>query len=297
MKILVGNNGLGNPGGSETYTYALIAELVRRGHTVHAVGKTGPGQVSRKLEALGVPCFFKPITGKYDLILLSHSSSIDLAKNATGFKVQTCHGVFPKLEQPVPGMDAYVAISEEVQTHLKSLGFESTVIRNGVDCFRYKPTTPINKKLTTVLSLAHSEPANEIIKAACKIIGVNLIINNKFKEFKWDVEKIIDKADLVISLGRGAYESMASGRNVVIFDKRGYMKLPAVGDGIVTKETVGNYLQNNCSGRYTKKEFDAKLLAKEILKYNHQHGYDLREYALENLNIEIQVRKYLQLKK
>jgi hypothetical protein len=75
------------------------------------------------------------------------------------------------------------------------------------------------------------------------------------------------------------------------------MKLPAVGDGIITKETVGKYLQNNCSGRYTKKEFDAKLLAEEIMKYDPQYGHDLREYALENLNIGIQARKYLQLKK
>lgn len=296
MKILVGNNGLSNPGGSETYTFALINELVRRGHTVHALGKLGPGKVSDKLKEIGVSSFFKPISGNYDLILLSHSSSIKLAENVKGFKVQTCHGIYPALEQPVPGMDAYVAISEEVQEHLKNLGYDSTIIRNGVDCLRYKPTTQINKKLKTVLSLAHSDPANAIISEACKIVGVDLIINNKFKEFKWDVEKIIDKVDMVISLGRGAYESMASGRNVVIFDKRGYMKLPAVGDGIITRDVVGKYLQSNCSGRYTKKEFDAQLLAEEILKYDSSHGNDLREYALENLNIVIQARKYLQLK-
>lgn len=296
MKILVGNNGLGLPGGSETYTYALIKELVKRGHYVTAVGKEGPGLISKKLEELGVDCFFTPITGNYDLILLSHSSSIGLVKNATGFKVQTCHGIYPALEQPVAGMDAYVSISEEVYVHLKSLGYDSTIIRNGVDCDRYKPNVPINDKLKTVLSLAHSDPANEIIKEACKLANVNLIINNKFKEWKWEVDEIINKADLVISLGRGVYEAMASGRNVIIFDQRHYTKMPAIGDGIITKHNVNDYLENNCSGRYTKKVFNAQLLAEEMLKYNQQHGTDLREYALNSLNIEKQVDKYLKLK-
>jgi glycosyltransferase involved in cell wall biosynthesis len=297
MRILVGNNGLGLPGGSETYTYALIKELVKRGHDVTAVGKDGPGLISRKLEELGVECFFTPVWGNYDLILLSHSSSIHLAKDAIGFKVQTCHGIYPSLEQPVPGIDAYVSISEEVYNHLKSKGFDSTIIPNGIDCDRYKPKTPINDKLKTVLSLAHSEPANEIIKQACKIANVNLIINNKFKEWKWEVDEIINKSDLVISLGRGAYEAMATGRNVVIFDQRNYTNMPAVGDGIITKDNVDDYLKNNCSGRYTKRVFDAQILAEEILKYNPQHGKDLREYALENLNIEKQVDKYLNLNK
>lgn len=297
MKILVGNNGLGLPGGSETYTYALIKELVKRGHDVTAVGKEGPGLISKKLGELGVECFFEPVSGTYDLILLSHSSSIGLVKNAVGFKVQTCHGIYPALEQPVAGMDAYVSISEEVHRHLKSRGFDSTIIPNGVDCDRYKPTTPINDTLKTVVSLAQSDPANEIIKEACKIANVDLIINNKFKEWKWEVDEIINKSDLVISLGRGAYEAMASGRNVVIFDQRHYTNMPAIGDGIITKDNVDDYLKNNCSGRYTKKVFNAQILAEEILKYNKQHGNDLREYALENLNIEKQVDKYLKLNK
>ena len=253
MKILIGNNGFGNPGGSETYNYAVIEELVRLGHDVHAIAKNGPGIVSDHINKLGVPAHFKPISGTFDLILLSHSTSIALVQDVKGFKVQTCHGVFPSVEQPVPGMNAYVAISEEVQAHLETKGYKSIVIRNGINCDRYKPVKPIRNQLKTVLSLAHSDPANTIIKDACDKIGCDLLINNKFKEWKWEVDEIINSADLVISLGRGAYESMAAGRNVVIFDKRGYMKSPAIGDGIVTKENVSNFIKNNCSGSIHKK--------------------------------------------
>jgi len=63
MKIIVGNNAFGNPGGSETYAYALIAELVRRGHEVTAVGKKR-GIVSDQLKKIGVPVFLSPLRGE-----------------------------------------------------------------------------------------------------------------------------------------------------------------------------------------------------------------------------------------
>lgn len=296
MKILVGNNGLAEPGGSETYTYAVCKELKSRGFEVHAIGKLGPGTISKKLNEIGVPTFFNTINGNYDLILLSHSSSIGLAKNTKGFKVQTCHGVYPKLEQPVPGMDAYVSISEEVQEHLLNKGFKSIIIRNGVDCDRFKPVKKLNNNIKNVVSLAHSDPANVIIKKACDELGLNLIENNKFKCWRWDMENVINQGDVVISLGRGAYESMACGRNVIIFDKRRYVNLPAIGDGIITKENVNDFLKNNCSGRFSMKEFSYKTLVDELKKYDSKYGDQLRDYALNHLNIKQQVDKYLKLK-
>lgn len=294
MRILVGNNSFSYPGGSETYNFSLIEELVRIGHEVIAVAHNGPGIVSKKLNEIGVDVCFKPIDGNFDLCLLSHSSSINLTKNVKGYKIQTCHGIFPKLEQPVPGMDDYVSISEEVQSHLKKLGYESNLIRNGINCERYNIKNSINEELKTVLSLAHSDSANEVIKRSCEIIGCELIICNKFKEWKWNVEDAINSSDLVISLGRGAYESMACGRNLVIFDQRSYME-SSVGDGFVTLDNVNLYLKNNCSGRFSNREYDHLKLSDEILKYNRSTGKQLREFALTELNISIQAKKYIDL--
>ena len=210
--------------------------------------------------------------------------------------MQTCHGVYPKLEQPVFGMDAYVSISEEVQNHLTKKGYKSTIIRNGVDCERFKPINKLNNNIKNVLSLAHSDPANVIIKKACDELNLNFIENNKFKCWRWDMENVINQSDIVISLGRGVYESMSCGRNVIIFDKRSYTNLPAIGDGIVTKDNVDKFLKNNCSGRFSMKEFNHTTLVKELKKYLPKYGEDLREYVLKNLNIKLQVDKYLNLK-
>jgi len=137
MNILVGNNGFSYPGGSETYNFALIESLVNKGHDVVAISKNGPGMVSKKLNDIGVEVHFGEIDASFDICLLSHCTSIELAKKVKGFKIQTCHGIYPYLEQPVEGMNAYVSISEEVHEHLYRLGSISNVISNGINHDRF----------------------------------------------------------------------------------------------------------------------------------------------------------------
>jgi len=295
MKILVGNNKLRNPGGSETYTYALVNELVKRGHVVECVASGKEGMVSEKMKMLGVPVHFGTVRDKfYDLALLSHTTSIALAQDVSAFKVQTCHGIYHTLEQPVPLMDAYVAISEEVVLHLRMKGYNSTIIRNGVDCNRYVPNDE-NEKLNTVLSLAHGEEANNIIEEACNELDLDLLLQNKYGVPIWDIENYIRQADLVISLGRGVYEAAASAKNIIVFDSRAYAKQGAIGDGFVTDENFGKFLTHNCSGRYSKRQFKAENLQLELQQYSPEMGRKLRAFAIENLNIEKQVDKYLEL--
>lgn len=295
MKILVSNRGLANPGGSETYLYSVIEELLSLGHEVHSLCKLKPGLVAEKLKNLSVPVYNKPIKDNFDLILSSHNCTIDLMDGVNGFKIQTCHGIYPEPEQPSKKVNFHVSISEEVKTHLNEKGFESEVIYNGVNCEKFKPIKPINNKLKTVLSLAQSDLANEIIKKSCDLIGVELIELNKFKSWEWNVNEYIQDADLVVSLGRGCYESMASGRNVVIFDHRNYGQKSSIGDGFVNTENVKLFLKNNCSGRYSNQIYDHKMLSEEFLKYDPLVGQDLRNFALSELNIKNQIKKYFNL--
>jgi len=243
MRILVGNNAMANPGGSETYSYAIIKELVEQGHKVSCLTKR-TGIVSKEVEKLGVPIYTKPI-GKFDLALLSHSTSIALSRNVKAFKVQTCHGIYPALEQPVKGMDNYVGISEEVRFHLLGKGYVSDLIRNGIDCKRFKPTKPINKELKTILSLSHSDEVNRLLEWALALINVELIVHNKYKTPIWNIEDKINEVDLVVSLGRGAYEAMACGRNVLILDNRKYTNKGIIGDGLLTPLTIPYYSRNS----------------------------------------------------
>lgn len=294
MRVLVGNNALANPGGSETYTYSLVEALLRKGHEVECITPR-VGIVARQLIQLGVPVHTAPIFGAFDLLLLSHRTSIAMAWHVKGYRVQTCHGVHVPLEQPVNGMNCYVAISEEVQDHLQKKGYTSVLIRNGVDCKRFSPKGKPNPILRRVLSLSHSDEVNRLLQMICPEVGIEIKVLNKMHNPIWKIEDLINEADLVISLGRGCYEAMACGRNVLVYDKRDYTQHPAMGDGLVTIDNITDFLKCNCSGRYSKKQFMRTTFFNEFSKYDAKHGEKLREFALEHLNIDKQVDKYLSL--
>lgn len=302
MRILVGNNRLENPGGSETYTYAIVKELVDRGHDVVCIAKGKNGMVSRKINELGVDVRFKPIDGKFDLALLSHSTSIKLAEKVKAFKVQTCHGIFPLLEQPVQGMDKYVAITEEVGDHLVKFvePIRFVLIRNGVDCNRFYCKKEVNTDLRVVLSLVHNDMVNFMIQSVCKELGLRCIVKNKYIKPIWDIETLINLADVVVTLGRGAYEAMACERNVYVLDQRSYVTTEnkPIGDGMVTTENFHLFKTKNFTGRFSNKIITHKILKEDLSnKYNKEHGKELREKIFKDYNIKHQVSKYLSLLK
>lgn len=286
MNILVATNHLQTTGGTESYTYAIIIDLLKKGHYVEYF-TFEKGEISDKIEALGVK-FRKKIF--YDLILANHYTVVDHL-HKRGFIIQTCHGIHNDLEKPSPKADAYVAISYEVQEYLLKQGIKSSLILNGIDCNRFTSKRDLFPKLNTVLSLCQSEEANKTIQKACTAINVDFIKANKYIENTWFIEDIINKADLVIGIGRSLYDAMACGRAIISYDSRSYSK--SLGDGYLNNENIHQSLRYNCSGRYSQKEFSFQDIITEINKYNPADGIYLREFALQNLNIEIITQKYI----
>ena len=170
MKILVATNHLQCTGGTETYTYALALELMRCGHEVEYFTFV-PGEVSDLLEKAGVRFMTRK---KYDLILANHVPVVEHLQSL-GCVIQTCHGTVPDLEQPSASADLHVSVTEEIRCHLLAKGIKSSVIHNGIDCNRFAPISPLNEKLTTVLSLCQSDAANEFIAGCCAEMGVNFM--------------------------------------------------------------------------------------------------------------------------
>ena len=289
MRILVGNNHLVKTGGTENYTYALALELKRQGHSVEYF-TFEKGEVSFLLEENGIP--FKS-QKQYDLILANHNTVVEELR-LLGYIIQTCHGYIPQLEQPSPFADAYVAVSEEVREYLQVKGYQSTVILNGIDCNRFCSKTPVSEKLSTVLSLCQSDVANDFIGRCCEQAGIKFLQSNKFTDNVWSIEDLINQSDLVIGLGRSAYDAMACGRCVLVYDYREYMG-EFLGDGILTPDSVGKSIFCNCSGRWSRLKFDEQAFIEEMQKYSPKLAAWSREYAVENLNIEKAAKVYLDL--
>jgi glycosyltransferase involved in cell wall biosynthesis len=290
MKILLGTHYLAKIGGTENYTFALAMELKRLGNEVeyYAIVK---GEVSKLLEKQGIPYMS---ASHYDLILANHNTVVEKLW-PLGYIIQTCHGTIADLEQPSLYSDSYVTVSEETKDYLLSKGFRtSAVIPNGIDCNRFYPRNPVSNTLSTVLSLCHSDKANDFIQKCCEQMKIKFICSNKYTDNVWTIEELINQSDLVIGLGRSAYDAMACGRPVLVYDYREYMG-ESLGDGLLTPEIIQKSMYCNCSGRACRIHFDEQSFIKELQKYNPRLGEWSREFALKYLNIEQAVRQYLNI--
>lgn len=289
--ILVANHHLEELGGSEVFTYTLIAELIRTGQEVYYFTFV-KGFVADKIESLGAVFYDlrKAPSKCFDLALISHQTIFRLPINAK-LVVQTCHGLNHPFEQPSVYADRIVAVSERVSERLQEKGYHSIVIRNGIDCNRFKIEKPIHGALKSVLSLCQHDEINRMIKEVCERMNLTYTAFSKTNVPIWDLEKAMNNVDLVFSLGRGACEAMASGRNVFVFDHRvGYKPH---GEGLITPENVHLLVQHNFSGSYFKRTFTVEQIIEELQKYNADWGIQHREFSLHYLNVRDQVQKYL----
>ena len=290
MKILLGTHYLAKTGGTESYTFALAMELKRLGHELEHFAIIRGG-VSAMLEEQGVPFL---TSDRFDLILANHTTVVEQLW-PLGFTVQTCHGNIAELEQPSPYADAYVAVSEEVREHLQSKGYRAAaVIANGIDCNRFCQKKPVSPTLQTVLSLCQSDVANDFIRRCCQQEGIRFLQSNKFTDNVWSIEELINESDLVVGLGRSAYDAMACGRCVLVYDYREYMG-EFLGDGMLTPESIQKSMLCNCSGRSNRLKYNEETFIKELQKYSPELGAWGREFALEHLNIEKAVEAYLDI--
>ena len=294
MNILVGQNHLNSIGGSEAYTYSVIEELIKRGHTVDVIC-LNPGSLSDIIEQR-----FKTnvnnLRNKYDLAIISHNSvmrkmyelGIDIKS-----KIQVCHGTIPQLEQPcgLPGVK-YVSVTKEVCDHLLGKNYPSEIIYNGIDLSRFYPTE-INDKPKKVLSLSQSKAFNEQLRRYCNKLDIYFDYNNKFENPIFNIEKKIQDSDLVITLGRGAFESMACGKNVIVADWRPYQE-PLM-DGMITSSNIETFLENNCSGRNQRKPITEESFIDEVSKYSKEQGAKNRLFAENHFDIAEIVNKLLEV--
>lgn len=297
MRILVADYELPNhPGGAENYSVAIIEQLVNLGHHVDSLSINPLGKLAQLINKLGVNTYTHiPKGSEYRLILASHKPTVQYIRQLgiKGFLVQTCHGNNDANEPE--DADAFVSVSQEIKNRLQQKNIKSTLILNGINCDKFYPKIPISHKPERILSLCQSKKANKLIEEACQRIDATFRYRNKFFNPTFDIQDEINHADLVVTLGRGAYEAMSCGRSVVIFDQRSYMSDEPIGDGIIKPEYIEQLIKYNCSGRCLNRTFNVEGLINEFKQHDYYLGNFGRSYALKNLNIKTQVNKYLEL--
>jgi len=306
LNILLGCDNLKSTGVGTT-TRELNNELLKRGHDVD-IFTFNSGLIGNRLPNL-ITDIRKD--SNYDLLILQNKNILDeiLKLNIGGFKVYIVsilvdyfnNKSFPNEIVTFDNMDAVVTLSKESQNILQSNRIKNNLIYWGIDCDRFRPIEPIKKKKPRILSAVRGESANEMIKRACEILDLEFVswikpwdyVSSTEDGSVADVEKWINKSDIVIGLGRVVYEAMACGRQPIIFDDRWYQG--NLGDGIVTPDNIEKFREYNCSGRYSKRKFEVEDIVEEINLYNPTYWYRLRKFVLENMNIVNTTNQYLDI--
>lgn len=275
MKIIITNNALGSYYGTETWVYAMARELSRE----HEVGVYTKhiGKMAEKIrEFADVYTEMRDA----DLYIVNHRNCFEDIPRGKPL-IYTSHGR-GIIEEPPE--DAFsVGVTEETAKG-------KLVIRNGIDCERFKSNKPINNELKNVLYLSHPHygRAGEMIRKACH--GLNLIT---IKEEIFEIENLINEADLVITLGRGILESLACERNVISADWRAGWMDNFSGGGIISEDNFDLLKTHAFSGRNKPIIFTAERLREEMRKYNPKRT--LRKRILSEFNIKNQSKKYINL--
>jgi O-antigen biosynthesis protein len=289
VNILLTHLHLDFPGGSETYTYTVARALLERGHRPTVVSPI-VGEVGERLRSAHVPVVdeLQKVRGHPDVI---HSQHNVLALAARDWfpgapLVFHSHGTLPLPEQP-PSVDLnvqrYVAVSDLVRRHLESRGVPEPLIRileNPVDLRRFAPRSELSARARRALVLsAVMDPGTfEVIREACGRMDIELEVVGLDGTRTWDVERRMQDADVVFSLGRGAIESMASGRAVFVYDRHG-------ADGWVTPETVDDIASHTFSGKRFRRQLTPAELVAELDRYDPAMGPANRRIAEERYDI------------
>lgn len=287
MKILIALYELENFfGGVQTWSLTMYHALRKLGHTVYLF--THKSRINKAYRNLP---FVRD--GIFDLILCDSGVVLRDVSEFKGKKVFISHGILPRLAQPIKGADIYIAVSEESAENCKTKGFPPyKIIRNPIDCDRLY-FSACHRELSTIAYFDRRRRfrfIDEIKKCGFEVFEIGRPPILKPEEY-------VRKADLVVARGRGAYEAMAMGKNVIVSgNNSGRSKDVEFMDGFVDDETFFKFRQNNLSGRYNRIWISSvDIFLKELEKYNQKQGASNRNLILNHNNSGEIAKQFLEL--
>ena len=128
-----------------------------------------------------------------------------------------------------------------------------------------------------------------ITENSIESLDIKFSCANKWVNAQQDVSEDIKDSDIVVSLGRGVYESMMCGRYVIVADERSYQG--GLSDGSVNKDNIDKMMYSNCSGRAYMFKPTILHIKGEIEKYNKKDANFNKEYAIKTLMYMVILKK------
>jgi glycosyltransferase involved in cell wall biosynthesis len=296
MKILIALHDLSQVGGTQTWAMTMGEELAKE-HEVEIWCLVGGafGEVIR-LET-GVPVIGGdqkvPHANDYDLMLVCQNAPMRVLAPMNGFKIYTQHGPTHPAEYYPGGADKVVAVSNETKDVLRSRGYDSTVIWNGINLDKFKPHDPKLPNLTADFLVAcKGRRGMEMAINACQEGGYSFHIANYKASPTFAMWDLIPYCRSVISFGRGILEGIACGKPVFCFDARGDQE--PRGDGWIDEDTANECIHftgfNGRTQNVVSKISHHYLERVKTIRADWQ-----RDWAEDNIDVKDKVRDYLAL--
>ena len=268
MRILVTAkyvSGKAIEGGSSRFIH-LVAETLRAGgHSVLLTDR--PGLIANH---------------HFDLIICSHHDILEKIKSNPARKICISHGIIGD-ETLHSGADRYISVSEEVKEHNRFHGIKSEVIGQPISIGEQARPGQELKKILIIRRMVYTRE------------DLFAFLSDKYEVRESDIDIPIEEqiawADLCITLGRGALESMAQGKPVLVADNREY--IGAKGDGYVDGSNIREIARCNFSGRRFQHPITREWIEGELSKFNPADSDILYRYVKEHHDAEAIVNRYL----
>lgn len=287
MRIVIGNNTLAGPGGTETYTLTVAAQLQRLAHEVwiHANEQGALADQARD-GGLRVPERAAALPDEVDAVIAHDAvTAVQLAERYPAAPlVMVGHSdIFdshlpPRLPELLAGI---VVMYDRVARRIggMDLGVPVTRLAQPVDVERFKSLRPLPTRAERVLVMGNYVHGERfaMIERACERAGVECVhvgVSAQRRQTLSPVETLCD-ADIVLGKARVVIEAMACGRAVYSLDHHG-------GDGWVTSESYATLAADNFGGQATDLVIDENRLAADLQQYDASMGLVNRDLAVRH---------------
>lgn len=280
--------------GVPTYTLTMCRELHRLGHDVMVYSPLS-GSLADKFHGIA------RVTGNLSDLATFNPEIIIAQNNKCARNIRaalprhpmifSAHGVEPEGEQPPRDIqiDFWITINEIGRSRLIEQHISSNdimIVRDFIDLDEFKPTRPADFKREhpLVLFISNYKKWKNYAKLskACESIGFELrAIGAPYGRSDMVADEI-NRADIVVTWGRGILEAMACGRPALSYDKE-------FGDGLIANIfDILDGRQHNFGCLQVKHFFTHTRLARELLKVRKledNHGARMREYISDEHDV------------
>lgn len=299
MRIAIGLRSLSGFGGTESYALTVAGELERLGHDVWVQApELGPS--AEHAAAHGVRIVPRTADLPECDVALSQDadSAFGLAERfPEAVRVMVAHSAVFSLQSPPQLPDvchAVVTLNDRVGRRVAAMAAppRQVRLRQPIDlqrfCYRRLEPAPGRKPKALVLSNYLRGARLEMVADAARAAGFDLEHVGTFGMSTATPEHRIAEASVVIGLGRGVIEAMASGRAAYVLDVTG-------GDGWVTEATYPIMESDGFSGRALGGVVSAERLTADLAGWDEWLGEVGRDLACTHHDVGIHAVELVEL--